>query len=121
MFKTDSGEELERTVQTIYLEFTVRWITLKADHKSKTMTVAGFGEQLACSLGESDITGPDRGPTTSPSGRSQVGPIPGPPVPEEVHRRGPGAPTRPRPDRQEDMLPGTLEHEGGPGAVPGQA
>ena len=71
-FKTDSGEELERTVQTIYLEFTVRRITLKADCKSKTITVAGSGEQLACALGESDIPGMPKSAGCTPCRRGKA-------------------------------------------------
>ena len=56
-FKTNTGEELERTVQSMYIKFTIRRITLKADRKSKVMTVAGSGKKLACALGESDIPG----------------------------------------------------------------
>ena len=54
-FKKDTGEEVERTVQFMYLEFTIRRVKLKMDYKTKVITVAGSGEKLACAVGQSDI------------------------------------------------------------------
>ena len=54
-FKKDTGEEVERTVQSIYLEFTIRRVKLKMDYKTKVITVAGSGEKLDCAVGQSDI------------------------------------------------------------------
>ena len=56
-FKKDTGEELSRTVQSRFIEFTLKRVKLKMDRKSRAITVAGSGEQLACRVGESDVTG----------------------------------------------------------------
>ena len=48
---------MDRTVQSLFLEFTVGRVKLKIDRKSKIIAVAGIGEKLACSLGDSDIPG----------------------------------------------------------------
>ena len=56
-FKKDTGEELARTVQLRFIEFTLKRVTLKMDRKSRTITVAGSGEKLACKVGGSDVTG----------------------------------------------------------------
>ena len=54
-FKKDTGEELERTVQSMYLEFTIQQVKLKMDHKTKVISEAGSGGKLACSVGSSHI------------------------------------------------------------------
>ncbi|MEL7089161.1 MAG: hypothetical protein AAGL98_12085, partial [Planctomycetota bacterium] len=55
--KKDTGEELARTVQSRFLEFTIRRVKLKMDRKSRTITVAGSGEKLACQVGDNSVTG----------------------------------------------------------------
>ena len=55
--KKNTGEELERTVQSQFLEFTLRRVKLKMDRKSRAITVAGSGEKLACQVGENSVTG----------------------------------------------------------------
>ena len=54
-FNEATGEEVERTVQSMYLEFTIPCVQLKMDYKTKVITVAGSGEKLACAVGASDI------------------------------------------------------------------
>ena len=55
--KKNTGEELARTVQSRFLEFTLRRVKLKMDRKSRTITVAGSGEKLACQVGDNSVTG----------------------------------------------------------------
>ena len=54
-FKSDTGEEDECTVQSAHLEFTLKWVKLKLDQKSKVITVGTSGEKLACTVGTSEI------------------------------------------------------------------
>ena len=56
-FKEDTGEEVDRTVESLFMEFTIRRVKIKVDRKSKAIAVAGTGEKLACDLGNVDIPG----------------------------------------------------------------
>ena len=55
--KKDTGEEVDRTVESMSIEFTVRQVRIKVDRKSKAVAIAGTGEKLACDLDNSDIRG----------------------------------------------------------------
>ena len=79
-FKTDTGEELERTVQSMYIEFTIRWVTLRANRKSKVITMAGSGEKLACAIGESDIPGAPKSAGCAGVGQTFIWPQPPAPI-----------------------------------------
>ena len=56
-FKKDTGEEVDCTVESLFMEFTIRRVKIKVDRKSKAIVVVGTGEKLACALGDSDIPG----------------------------------------------------------------
>ena len=55
--KKDTGEEVDRTVESMSIEFTVRRVRIKVDRKSKAVAIADTGEKLACDLDNSDIRG----------------------------------------------------------------
>merc|ERR1711994_713631 len=55
--KKNTSEELARTVQSRFLEFTLKCVKLKMDRKSRAITVAGSGEKLACQVDQSSVTG----------------------------------------------------------------
>ena len=60
--KKDTGEEVDRTVESMSMEFTVRWVKIKVDRQSKAVAIAGTGEKLACDLDNSDIRAPRKHP-----------------------------------------------------------
>ena len=64
----------------MYIEFTIRRVTLRANRKSKVITMAGSGEKLACAIGESDIPGAPKSAGCAGVGQTFIWPQPPAPI-----------------------------------------